>query len=64
MLLEMCQNARSALTDEGMVTGFLRTGNMFLHRLPEAIYRRKSVKKLWNDGWIVCFVTLKLRGNG
>ncbi|HKY42104.1 MAG TPA: hypothetical protein VJM50_03365 [Pyrinomonadaceae bacterium] len=22
---------------------------------------KKSVEKLWNEGWIVCFVTLKLR---
>ena len=64
MLLEMCQNARSAPTDEGMVTGFLRTGNMFLQCLERVIYLRKMMKKLWNEGVIVCFVTLKLRGNG
>lgn len=37
VLLEMCQNARSAPTDEGMVTGFLIRGNMFLQRLDAAI---------------------------
>ena len=34
---------------------------MFLHNEKEAKWAEKSTRKLWNDGFIVCFVTLKLR---
>jgi len=33
MLLEIRQRADGSLTDEGMVTAFLRTGNKFLHQV-------------------------------
>jgi hypothetical protein len=54
----MRQRAFLTSTDEGMVTGFLITSNMFLHERKRLIYLGKSCENLWKATWINSFDTL------
>jgi hypothetical protein len=57
----MRQLAFLTSTDEGMVTGFLITSNMFLQSGKCRIYLEKTCEKLWKATSIRCFDTGELR---
>jgi hypothetical protein len=58
------QNACAALTNERHGNSILKNGQHLFTVFGVRKIAEKIAEKLWNEGEIVCFDTLKLRGYG